>query len=488
MSSLEMVRTVLRIEGISKAFAGVAVLRGATLEAHGGEAIALMGANGAGKSTLMNILGGNVAADQGRISINGADVEIRSAREATLRGIAFVHQELAMLPTLTVAENIFIDSLPTSGPFISIAEMRRRSQELMGRLGSTVSPESPIEELSIGDRQLVEIARALRHEPRIIIFDEPTSSLDTHRATQLLSYVRRTIVNGASCVLISHLLGEILEYSDRIVVMRDGKVVVSDRASVFDRDKLVTAMGATVGPVAAKEAKKAPRGSTPVRIRARPATQTTGGELIAHEGEIVGLAGLSGHGQTDLLLSIFKGSTRRVPGISISDPVAMVAGDRQSDGIFPLWSIAENIGVRSIAALRRGPLISPGLENRFAEWWRDKIRIRTSDLHNNILSLSGGNQQKALFARALGSDAKIVLMDDPMRGVDIGTKLEVYQLIRTEAAGGRTFLWYTTEMEELQNCDHVYVFRNGRIVADLRRDELSEERVIQSSFEEVSRP
>jgi ribose transport system ATP-binding protein len=257
---------------------------------------------------------------------------------------------------------------------------------------------------------------------------------------------------------------------------------------MFDRDKLVTAMGATVGSAAAKEAQKAPRGSTPVRVRARPATQTSGDELIAHEGEIVGLAGLSGHGQTDLLLSIFKGSTRRVPGISISGPVAMVAGDRQSDGIFPLWSIAENIGVRSIAALRRGPLISPGLENRFAEWWRDKIRIRTSDLHNNILSLSGGNQQKALFARALGSDAKIVLMDDPMRGVDIGTKLEVYQLIRTEAAGGRTFLWYTTEMEELQNCDHVYVFRNGRIVADLRRDELSEERVIQSSFEEVTRP
>src|ERR1700757_942451 len=158
MSSLEMVRTVLRMEGISNAFAGVAVLRGATLEAHGGEAVALMGANGAGKSTLMNILGGNVAADQGRISINGADVEIRSAREATARGIAFVHQELAMLPTLTVAENIFIDSLLTSGPFISTAAMRRRSQELMGRLGSTVSPESPIEELSIGDRQLVEIA------------------------------------------------------------------------------------------------------------------------------------------------------------------------------------------------------------------------------------------------------------------------------------------------------------------------------------------
>ena len=183
-------RTVLRMAGISKAYAGVDVLRDATLEAHGGEAIALMGANGAGKSTLMNILGGNVAADQGRISIDGTDVAIHSAREATLKGIAFVHQELAMLPTLTVAENIFIDDLPTSGPFISTAEMRRRSRELMERLGSNVSPESRIEELSIGDRQLVEIARALRHQPRIIIFDEPTSSLTEPERRRLFQVIR----------------------------------------------------------------------------------------------------------------------------------------------------------------------------------------------------------------------------------------------------------------------------------------------------------
>ena len=172
--------------------------------------------------------------------------------------------------------------------------------------------------------------------------------------------------------------------------------------------------------------------------------------------------------------------------IRVTDPVALIAGDRQSDGIFPLWSIAENIGIRSIAALRKGVLVSPERETEFAERWQQRIKIRTPDLRNNILSLSGGNQQKTLFARALGSEAKILLMDDPMRGVDVGTKLEVYELIRSEAIAGRTFLWYTTEMEELENCDHVYVFRNGRIVADLRRDQLSEERVIQSSFEEAA--
>jgi ribose transport system ATP-binding protein len=184
-------------------------------------------------------------------------------------------------------------------------------------------------------------------------------------------------------------------------------------------------------------------------------------------------------------MQIFSAATRRREGIEINEPVALVAGDRQSDGVFPQWSIARNIGVRSLRTLRRGPLISRAREEALASFWRDKIGIRTPDMDNNILSLSGGNQQKALFARALGSDARIVLMDDPMRGVDIGTKLEVYDLIRDEAKKGRTFLWHTTETDELRNCDHVYVFRDGMIVADLGRDEITEERVIQSSFTEA---
>ena len=220
-------RTVLRMEGISKAFAGVAVLRDASLEAWGGEALALMGANGAGKSTLMNILGGDVASDHGRISIDGSNVAIRSAREAALKGIAFVHQELAMLPTLTVADNIFIDNLPVSGPFISTADMRRRSQALLGRLGSTVSPESRIEELSIGDRQLVEIARALRHQPRIIIFDEPTSSLTEPERRRLFKVIRGLKAEGVVIIYITHFLDEIFSICERVTVMRNGETVWS---------------------------------------------------------------------------------------------------------------------------------------------------------------------------------------------------------------------------------------------------------------------
>ncbi|MBZ0227047.1 MAG: ATP-binding cassette domain-containing protein, partial [Bauldia sp.] len=208
--------------------------------------------------------------------------------------------------------------------------------------------------------------------------------------------------------------------------------------------------------------------------------------LTAYRGEVVGLAGLGGQGQTEMLLRLFDAATRKSRDAVVEDPVSHVAGDRQNDGIFPLWSIEKNISIGSIRRMVRGLLVDPKREAEMAGTWRERINIRTPDMENNILSLSGGNQQKALFARALGSDAGIVLMDDPMRGVDIGTKQEVYDMIRAEAEKGRTFIWYTTEMDELRNCDHVYVFRNGRIVADLPRNELTEEKVLHSSFAEAT--
>ena len=314
---------------------------------------------------------------------------------------------------------------------------------------------------------MVEIARAFSVSDapaRLVILDEPTSSLDAHTAGQLLAHVRRSVESGVSCVLISHILGEVLSTCDRIVVMRDGKVVMADLARNFNRGKLVGAMGGIEpnAPRAQAAAASAARGETPVMVRVRPKRQADDQVLVAREGEIVGLAGLAGHGQTDLLLATFSAASHPRAGATVSAPVALVAGDRQSDGVFPGWSIAHNIGVRSLKKLRSGPLLSSRLEKELADAWRERIKIRTPDVHNNILSLSGGNQQKALFARALGSDARIMLMDDPMRGVDFNTKLEVYDLIRAEAQKGRTFLWYTTEVDELKNCDRAYVFPQWR--------------------------
>jgi ribose transport system ATP-binding protein len=480
---------VVKLAGVEKYFGAVRALAGVDFAVDAGECVGLVGHNGAGKSTLMHVLAGTLASDRGEIVVEGSARHAYSALLAQKLGIRCVFQELSLCPNLTVAENARV-----LHPTIAGWNWRQRAAALIGSKldeifpGHGIPSDAVVGDLPIGKRQMIEVARAFtitKTPLHLVILDEPTSSLDSHTAAQLLSHVRRVVATGVGCVLISHLLGEILEYADRVVVMRDGAVAATDRASNFDRDKLVTAMGgAAASKMRSVQERAAPRGTTPVRVRARSLTPE-GIELVAHQGEIVGLAGLSGHGQTLLLLSIFRGATRRVPGLVVTDPVALIAGDRQSDGIFPLWSIAENVGIRSIAKLRKGPLISSELEDQFAERWRKRVNIRTADMGNNILSLSGGNQQKALFARALGSEAKIVLMDDPMRGVDVSTKLEVYELIRSEANGGRTFLWYTTEMEELKNCDHVYVFRNNRIVADLRRDELSEELVIQSSFQEA---
>jgi ribose transport system ATP-binding protein len=479
---------IVRLSGVEKHFGAVRALDGVDFAVNAGECVGLVGHNGAGKSTLMQILAGTLTPDRGEIAVGGALQTGYSVARAHGLGIRCVFQELSLCPNLTVAENARINHAALNG-----LGWRRRAGELIrAKLddifpGHDIDPADIVRDLSIGKRQMVEVARAftVTDTPlRLVILDEPTSSLDAHTAGQLLSFVRRTVAGTASCILISHLLGEVLENSGRVVVMRDGKVVAADITAAFDRDRLVAAMGAAGTPerVESEKASRSRR-DAPIRIRARPELQQDNVELVAHEGEIIGLAGLSGHGQTELLLDVFNNALRRTDRIEVTAPVALIAGDRQMDGIFPLWSIAENIGIRSISRLRSGLLISPAREDEFAATWQKKMNIRTPDIRNNILSLSGGNQQKALFARALGSDARIVLMDDPMRGVDIGTKREVYALIRAEARAGRTFLWYTTETDELQHCDHVYVFRNGRIVADLGRGEITEEKVIQSSFQ-----
>lgn len=481
---------VVKLDGAEKHFGAVRALEGVDFSVMAGECVGLVGHNGAGKSTLMQVLAGTLAPDGGRITIAGAVQDGYSVSRANHLGIRCVFQELSLCPNLSVAENTRINHPSLSG----FAWRRNASALIAAKLdeifpGHDISASDIVSDLPIGRRQMVEVARAftMTEAPLdLVILDEPTSSLDARTAGQLLAFVRRFVRSGKSCILISHMLREVLQNADRIVVMRDGKVAAAAPVGAFDRDTLVAAMGDTVPrDAAAAKAATGERERRPVRVRARPARQANGMELVAQQGEIVGLAGLSGHGQTDLLLAIFSAASRPVAGMEVTAPVALVAGDRQSDGVFPNWSISQNIGVRSLARLRNGLLISPQREDELAQYWRKKIGIRTADMDNNILSLSGGNQQKTLFARALGSDANIVLMDDPMRGVDVGTKLEVYDLVREEARGGRTFLWYTTEIEELSNCDHVYVFQNGQIVAHLDRSELTEEMVIQSSFSDA---
>ncbi|MCF3934239.1 sugar ABC transporter ATP-binding protein [Acuticoccus sp. M5D2P5] len=474
----------VRLSAIAKRFGAVVALGGVSLDVPPGTCVGLVGHNGAGKSTLMNVLAGTLTADEGTIAIGGDDVTagyaIARARE---RGVRCIFQELSLCPNLTVAENARIEHPSLTGLSWRTEAgrlIRAKLDEIFP--GHGISPGAVVADLSIARRQMVEIARAFSQTAtpvRLVILDEPTSSLDQTIARQLLDHIRRFVDGGGSAVFISHLLGEVLDISDRVVVMKDGLVVADEPAAHFDRDGLVAAMGSVGGHAAAASTQsRRDTGAPKVAIDARGG----GARLTAHPGEIVGLAGLAGHGQTDTLLDVFARAGRTKGAAIVDGRVAFVAGDRQTDGAFPLWSIAENIGIGSLHALKQGRFISEAKEGELAERWRERIGIRAPSVWNPLLSLSGGNQQKALFARALASDADIILMDDPMRGVDVGTKQEVYKIIREEAEKGRTFLWYTTEMDELLICDHIYVFRERAIVADLTRSELTEEAVIQASF------
>lgn len=467
-----------------KSFGAVRALDGVSLEIAPGECLGLIGHNGAGKSTLMQVLAGTLVADRGSLLIDGrerrGDYGVQQAKQC---GIRCVFQELSLCPNLSVAENARLMC-----PGIRGFGWRRQARALIeARLDEIfpqhgINAEDIVADLPIGKRQMVEIARAfirVDEHLNLVILDEPTSSLDSRVSAQLLGFVRRFVGQGGSIVLISHILGEMLGTCDRIAVMRDGKVVDTRAASAFNHTSLVEAMGSASGAAkqqAATFSSKRQRGQA--LIAQRPAGQADERAVSAWPGEIIGLAGLAGHGQSQLLTQILR---RRV---AKGEGAALVAGDRQSDGVFPLWSIAENLCLSALKQLKRGALIDPNAELALAAQWQQRMAIRTPDMDAPILSLSGGNQQKALFARALATTSELILMDDPMRGVDVGTKREVYSIILEEAARGRTFIWYTTELEELDYCDHIYVFRDGQAVLDLPRDELSEERILRGSFAE----
>jgi ribose transport system ATP-binding protein len=480
----------VELTAISKIFGAVRALAGVDLVLQGGECLGLVGHNGAGKSTLMHVLAGTLKQDQGSLRIAGADVSAHfDAAGASAHGIRCVFQELSLCPNLTIAENARIVHRSLKG-FGWKAKARKLIRAKLDEIfpGHGIDVDAEAGDLNIGQRQMAEIARAftMTDEPlRVVILDEPTSSLDAVTAKQLLTFMRREVAGGMSTILISHLLGDVLDYCDRIAVMKDGKVVAEKEAKAFTRQSLVEAMGTAAEKknsraISSRKAKI----SSERAVEATPRTAAKSESLIVHKGEIVGLAGLAGHGQTRMLIQIFDSARKTDGATRVAGRAAFIAGDRQADGIFNLWSIGENTTVSALKQLKQGPLIAAEREAEMARDWKGRIGIRTPDMDNNILTLSGGNQQKALFARALASEADIVLMDDPMRGVDVGTKLEVYDMIREEAERGRSFVWYTTEIDELTHCDRAYIFRNGAIVAELGPNELTEDKVLNASFAE----
>ncbi|NBB49552.1 ATP-binding cassette domain-containing protein [Rhizobium sp. CRIBSB] len=478
-------RAVVSVTDARVRFGAVKALDGVTLDIGAGECVGLVGHNGAGKSTIVNVINGGLTPHEGavRYGHGSGSHSINGAREA---GIRCVFQELSLCPNLTIVENTRVMHRSLKG-----WGWRRRGATLIESKLAEIFPGHSIDcheavgNLTIAERQMVEIAITfceIGSPVRLVILDEPTSSLDARLAEQLLAYVERFVRDGGSILFISHILGEILSVSSRIVVMKDGKVVAQRPADEFSEHGLIESMGSVVK---ARQARIHQQTSTATSVLSAPPVRGRGLPFQAMKGEIVGFAGLGGHGQTDMLVGLFEAKTGNWLRAD-SPEVAFVAGDRAVNGTFTLWSILRNLSIGILPDLSRLQTLDFNREETLGQTWKDRIGIRTPDMDNPILSLSGGNQQKVLFARALASRAPVVLMDDPMRGVDFGTKQEVYAILRQEADAGRTFVWYSTEMDEVCLCDRVYVFNNGSIVAELKGDEVTEENILSASFQEAA--
>ncbi|PFG29879.1 monosaccharide ABC transporter ATP-binding protein (CUT2 family) [Paramicrobacterium agarici] len=482
-------QSIIVASGIEKSYGNTRALSGASLEIAPGEIVGLVGHNGAGKSTMTRMLAGREQPDTGRISFAGQDSKVSwDSSEAERSGVRMIYQELALCPDLSAFENAYLSDPRKTSLFSWRRAMEKRLQHTL----DTVFPEHGItvlrraDALSMAQRQMVEIARALCTDNlRLLILDEPTESLDSDSAAQLYEYLHSLTDKGVGALLISHRMQEVITHSDRVVVMKDGAVAGTATTDSVTEDELLVMMGGSVRADTGTLNRVASTGGdasddgTVVSI-----THGAGAGMKVRTGEIVGLAGLAGQGQELVLRRLWDaGLLRR--GVTVPKARAYVPGDRQTSGILPLWNVAENLTIAASKVITRFGIVNARRKRELAEHWVEILRVR-GGAHAPITSLSGGNQQKVLIARAFASESELVLLDDPFRGVDVSTKNELYALMKAEAARGRSIVWYSTDNAEMVQCDHVYVFRAGKIVSALDADEISEERIIADSFDDSS--
>jgi ribose transport system ATP-binding protein len=479
------------IRGVAKRFGETVVLRGVDLGLTLGRVHGLVGANGAGKTTLMRILVGELRGDAGSLRADDAEVAVDawSAPAARRAGIAMVHQEVPVFDNLKVYEHFALatrDAVDRSWR----ARARERATAALERVfpQAGIDADAAVEALTLAQRQMLEIALAVDAPGlRLLVLDEPTSALGRDQVEALKVMVGRLRDAGVGVLLVTHRLEEILGLCDDITVLRDGAVARSDRAAAFDAASLIEAMGGVAAANAGGPAEREREGPTvqtgaadAVVARLEPAAGAPADArpLVLRRGEIVGLSGLSGSGQRELLLTLLGRS--RAEGVVRA---AFVSGDRRGEGVFALWSTLRNVTVQALGALRRGPAISGPAERDLYERWRRELRIVAADPADKVTTLSGGNQQKVLIARALAAEPELLLLDDPTRGVDAATKAELYERLRRVAADGRGVLWYSTDDEEMRHCDRVYVMRDGFVRGELVGDQIRREAIVAASFD-----
>jgi len=494
---------LLRMAGISKSFPGVQALSDVTLAVAPGEIHALLGENGAGKSTLLKILAGAQPPDEGTITFAGEAVTFESPHAAQLKGIVTIYQEFTLAPNMTICENVFIGREPGSRLFVNWRRMAEETRALTRRLGLDADPMTMVRELSVAEQQLVEIARALSMKSRLIVMDEPTSALSQAEVEKLFRIVRDLRAEGISIIFVTHRLEEVIEICDGYTVLRDGRFVATGRVADTDVDGIIRMMvgrevnalfhhreDVTAGEVALAVEGISRRGSS----KDPSATVLADVSFAVRRGEILGIAGLVGAGRTEVARAIFgadpfdsgriviEGQPVRItsPQAAIRHGIGLVPEDRKQQALFLSLAIRMNLSMASLDRLSRwGLFVSEARENALVEEYRKALSIRMAGPEQIVANLSGGNQQKVVLARWLALQPKVLIVDEPTRGIDIGAKVDVHNLLFEMARSGIAVIAISSELPEvLAVSDRIVTMREGRVTGEIARNDATEEKLM----------
>ena len=510
------VKPILEMRGISKSFGAVRALTDVSFSVAPGEIHALVGENGAGKSTLMKVLSGVIAEGsyEGSIIYDGEERRFRSINDSEALGIIIIHQELALIPLLSIAENIFLSKPPSRYGVIDRTSVYRRAQALLAKVGLTENPDTLVTNIGIGKQQLVEIAKALSKEVRLLILDEPTASLNERDSEALLNLLIEFRAQGISSILISHKLNEIAKVADHITILRDGRAIETLDCALgpVPEDRIIRTM--VDRDLESRFPKRTPKiGDTIFAVAnwsayhpLHPERQITKNvDFHVRAGEIVGIAGLMGAGRTEFAMSLFGRSYgRNITGRAtiegrevdlstvsraIAAGLAYVTEDRKQLGLLLGQDIRSNISLANLPGISRRGIINEIGELKVADLYRGRMRIRCSSVHQEAGMLSGGNQQKVVLSKWLFSDPRVLILDEPTRGIDVGAKYEIYGIINELADSGKGVVVISSEMPELLGiCDRICVMNEGAFVGEFARSEATQEaimRVIMRSWEKV---
>lgn len=488
-----MGESILKMENISKSFPGVKALDNVDFKVYENEVMALLGENGAGKSTLMKILSGVYKKDQGQIFLNEESVEVVSPKDATNKGIAIIHQELNLVPYLTVYENIFLGrELKTSFGILNRKEMKKETKEILDKLKVNIRPTSLVRSLSIAQQQMVEIAKALSLNAKIIIMDEPTDTLTDKEVSSLFEIIHELKRQGKGLVYISHRLKEVFEVCDRLTVLRDGKFIGERLVSEVDEAEIIRLM---VGRRLDEQFPyiKTDHDEEVLRVEHLNNEYIKDLSFSLKKGEILGISGLVGAGRTELAKTIYGYYKKESGKIILKDEelnlkspkdgldrgIVYVSEDRKADGLILGMDVTSNITISSLERFKTILGLNKNEEKRVAGEYRDKINIRTPSLRQRVQNLSGGNQQKVAIAKSLLTDPEVLILDEPTRGVDVGAKREIYDLLNGIKKEGRSIIMISSEMPEILGMsDRILVMHDGELKGILSREEATQEKIM----------